>query len=241
VYLLRALSDFSVLYNFKTVMFTEGSFRMQTKGGALQISDLDIRGWGGGKGRQTNLPAVRSAPAPITRKPEDSLTLAGMMKVRLPTREEAEATVERNRAGDPVERARMLAADTAKETEELEISLRKAAQAAQQERDRASGRTDTPESAAVFERVEQSFQARLLQEQALARQSRTLIYEGGFLLTAPGEVFANNPTLRELFPPDPATGRVTLQVPLGGDLYSLTHKQAEELYVRGERYGGSRN
>lgn len=241
IYLLRALSDFSVLYNFKTVMFTEGSFKMRTQGGAMQVSDVTIRGWGGGKGRQTNRPAARAAAAtPVTRKPEDSITLSGAMTVRLPTREEAEASRELNRAGDPVERARMLAADSFKEDEDLEISLRKAAEAARKERERASGKADLSESAAVFERVEQSFQARLLMEQTLARQSRTLTYEGGFILSAPGEVFANNPVLSELFPPDPATGRVNLQVPLGGDLYTITHKQAEELYYRGERYGGNR-
>lgn len=212
IYLLRALSEFSVYSNFKTVEFNQGSFRMMTKSGEMELTEVDL-------------------------KAGEMMTLAGQMKVRLPTREEAAAAIQRNRAGAPVADSRVVA-DPAKSREENEtnVSLRRAALEAKRDRERKAGDGADDAGEAFFARIGQTFEARMFAEQAVERESRTLVYEGLFQLTVPAETFANTPVLREACPVDPQTGRIPLDVPLMGDLYSLTFDQTEDLYLRGKKY-----
>lgn len=212
IYLLRALSEFSVYSNFKTVEFNQGSFRMMTKSGEMELTEVDL-------------------------KAGEMMTLAGQMKVRMPTREEAAAAIQRNRAGAPVADSRVVA-DPAKSREENEtnVSLRRAALEAKRDRERKAGDGADDAGEAFFARIGQTFEARMFAEQAVERESRTLVYEGLFQLTVPAETFANTPVLREAFPVDPQTGRIPLDVPLMGDLYSLTFDQTEDLYLRGKKY-----
>lgn len=211
IYLLRALSEFAVFTNFKSVEFKQGAFRIKTQGGAMEVSELDL-------------------------KAGDLLTMAGQMKVRLPTREEAAAAVQRNRVGDRIEPNAVVPSRTDGGGTDSGISLKKAGKELQREREKNLGANVDEEGAAFFDRVGQTFQARLLADQAIERESRTFMYEGGFQITLPPETFENTPALRELFPVDPQTGRIPMDVPLKGDLYSLTFDQTEELYLKGKKY-----
>ncbi|MBN8460431.1 MAG: hypothetical protein J0M04_21590 [Verrucomicrobia bacterium] len=209
IYLLRALSEFAVFTNFKSVEFKQGSFRIKTQGGAMDVSEVDL-------------------------KAGDLLTMAGQMKVRLPTREEAAAAVQRNRVGDRIEPSPSVPNQGGGGGSGL--SLKQAAKELQKEREKNLGANIDDEGAEFFDRVGQSFQARLLADQAIEIESRTYMYVGGFQITLPPETFENTPTLRELFPVDPQSGRIPMDVPLKGDLYSLTFDQTEELYLKGKKY-----
>ena len=74
-----------------------------------------------------------------------------------------------------------------------------------------------------------------MQSQASERMSRMLRYDGNFLITIPGDAFERARLLEELYPVNAATGRISMRVPIEGNLYELTLKQAEDLYLQGER------
>ena len=62
-----------------------------------------------------------------------------------------------------------------------------------------------------------------------------LRYEGDLRITVPGDAFENTPRLRATYPVDPESGRIPIQVPLKGNIYEITHEQAEEIYLQGRR------
>jgi hypothetical protein len=62
-----------------------------------------------------------------------------------------------------------------------------------------------------------------------------LWYEGMVGITLNSDAFERAPLLREMHPPDPVTGRIPIKVPLGGNIYDLTLKQAEDIYEKGRR------
>ena len=76
---------------------------------------------------------------------------------------------------------------------------------------------------------------RRLQNQASERMSRMLQYDGLFRITIPHDAFERAPRLQELYPVDPATNRIPIRVPIEGNLYELTLKQAEDIYQQGRR------
>ncbi|MCX6873919.1 MAG: hypothetical protein NTW21_08930 [Verrucomicrobia bacterium] len=211
LYLLRALTEFDVFNNYKVVAFKEGSLQLKIQGGGMELSEVQL-------------------------KAGDLMTLAGQMRVRFPTPEEAAAAVRRNRAGELVP-ATKLANDEANPAkgrgEDPDFTLQKAAHEVNKNKD-APGATD--EDSSLFNRISQSFEASLLAEQAAERGSRSLIYEGQFQITLLPDTFENVQALRELLPVDPVTGRIPLEVPIKGDIYSITFDQTEDLYSRGQRY-----
>lgn len=216
IYLLRALSEFAVYNTFKSVEFTEGSFHMKIKGGGMELTKLDLKAWDS---------------KDLERKGECKLTMTGQMKARLPSREEANTAVERNRSGSPI-------ADSSYGPgvdSDVNINLKRAGGVLQKEKGKA-GLVAVDAGEALFERIGQSFQARVLADQEVERQSRTFIYEGGFMITVPAETFENTAALREQYPVDPQTGRISLEVPIKGGLFDLTLEQTEELYRRGKKY-----
>ncbi|MEI6604403.1 MAG: hypothetical protein WCP35_03765, partial [Verrucomicrobiota bacterium] len=95
-------------------------------------------------------------------------------------------------------------------------------------------KSDDPSS--LFDRIDQSFETTILAEQAAERDARSLIYEGQFQITVLPDTFENVQALREMLPVDPQSGRIPLDVPIKGDIYSITFDQAQELYLRGQRY-----
>ena len=210
LHLLRALTDFDVFNNYRMVPFNEGSLKIKTQGGVLDISDVNL-------------------------KAGDLMTLAGQMRVRPPTPAETSATLRGVGAGNAAAgvgqpRNEKLSKETA---EDLEITLRRAARAARKDK---GGGAKADEGSSLFDRIDQNFEASILAEQAAERDSRSLIYEGQFQITLMPDTFENVQALREMLPVDPQTGRIPLDVPIKGDIYSITFDQAQDLYLRGQRY-----
>lgn len=211
IYLLRALSEFAVFSTFKSVEFKQGSFRMKTRSGAMEVTEVDL-------------------------KAGELMTMVGQMKVRLPTREEAAAAVQRNRVGDVVPGTTVGPNRPPGSGSEPGISLRQAGKELQKERNKHLAEGVEDDGAAFFDRIGQTFEARLLAEQAIEIEARSFIYEGGFQISLPAETFENTPALREMFPVDPQSGRIPMDVPIKGYLDGLTFDQTEDLYLRGKKY-----
>lgn len=213
LYLLRALTEFDVFNNYKSVLFKEGSMRIKTLGGGMEVSELNL-------------------------KAGDLMTLTGQMRVRFPTPEEAAAAVRRNRAGEALPLTSQANDETSSARrlqDDPDFTLRRAGREVHKDKTKgAAGVKDEGQS--LFDRIGQTFDTNILAEQATEREARSLMYEGQFQITLQPDTFDNVQALRELFPVDPQTGRVPLDVPIKGDIYSITFDQAEDLYLRGKRY-----
>lgn len=204
VHLLQALSDVDYVRNYHRVDFNEGSFQLKTSGGGMEISNLNL-------------------------KSGDLLTLDGKMRVRLPTPEETQASLEKDDgSGDSPRFAHSDGEPGGDEpvSDETDFSLRRAAKEAQRIKD--GSQREGPDS--PTRKMELALEMRRLEEQAAERLSRTLRYEGLFRITLPPDAFERAPKLVERFPIDRTSGRIPLMVPIEGDLYDLTLKQAEEIY-----------
>ncbi len=208
-HLLKALSVVDYSRSYHRVDFREGSFQMRTQRGGLLISDIDL-------------------------KAEDLLAMQGEILVRLPTQQEIDAAVARGTGlessalfanEDALAGARNLSAD------ESDFTLRRAAQEAR----RIQEGKQTMESLSLFDRLGLSIEMRRLENQASERMSRMLRYEGGVRITLESDAFERAPRLNEIYPADPVTGRIMMQVPIVGHLYELTLRQAEDLYQQGKR------
>ncbi len=212
LYLLRALTEFDVFNNYKSVPFSEGSLRIKTQGGGMEVSEVEL-------------------------KAGDLMTLVGQMRVRFPTAQEAAVAVKRNRTGGTA-----LTTDEAddkanlmKRFEDSDVSLRRAAREARKEKSKTVEGAKEQAVTSLFDRIGQSFETSILAEQAAERESRSLMYEGQFQVTLPPDTFENVQALREMLPVDPQTGRIPLDVPIKGDIYSITYDQTEDLYLRVQR------
>jgi hypothetical protein len=196
--------------NYHRVDFHEGSFRMKTTNGGMELSDIKL-------------------------KAADLFTLEGTLRVRLPTHEEIQQAVAK---GLDIESAPMFAgADQADLTrkatkEESDIILKRAAQQARQIK---VGMQDA-ESLSLFDRLNMSnVEMRRLQTLASERMSRMLRYEGELCITIPHDAFERAPILQERYPVDASSGRIPIKVRIDSNFYELTFKQAEEIYVQGQR------
>lgn len=218
IYLLRALTEFAVFSNFKTVEFNEGSLKIKTQAGGMELSEVQLKA--------TDKKSTKE-------KEPDLITLAGQMLVRFPTEEEAKAAVERNRAGEPIPGMGVAreSLESASLGDDPNFTLRKAALAAQKARDRAEAGGKEEQGPSLFDRIGQTFEERRMKEQAVERESRNLIYDGAFQITLLADTFETMPLLRELFPVDSQSGRIPMDVPVKGDLYSITFDQTENLYL----------
>lgn len=209
IHLLKALSTADYVRNYHRVEFREGSFRMKTNAGGMEISDLNLKG-------------------------DELLTLEGKMRVRLPTSEEAKAAVAREGrvggaplfSGDGAETE-----NTGPKLEESDFTLRRAAEAAK----RAKEQNPADGNGSLFDRLGLNVVMRRMEEEQAERMSRTLLYEGMFRLTLQADAFGRAPKLASQFPVDPKTGRIPLMVPIEGSLYEITLKQAEDIYQQGHR------
>ena len=162
------------------------------------------------------------------------MTLDGKLRVRLPTPEEAKAAIDKGTraggaplfSGDAVD-----AENIGTKLEDSDFTLRKAAEATKKAKDQNSAEWN----GSLYDRLGLSLEMRRLQEQASERASRTLMYEGAFQITMQADVFDRAPKLASQFPVDPKLGRVPLMVPIEGNLYEITLKQAEDIYQQGRR------
>jgi hypothetical protein len=213
LYLLRALTEFDVFNNYKVVQFKEGSMKIKTQGGGMEVSDVQL-------------------------KAGELMTLAGQLRVRFPTPKEAAAAVMRSRASGAASHA-----SEAKDSmdapklpdDDVDFTLRRAARESHKDKGKPGSVVKEAKGASLFDRMSQSLEARVLEEQATDRKSRSLIYEGQFQITLLPDTFDNVQALREFLPVDPQTGRIPLDVPIKGDIYSITFDQTENLYLRGQR------
>ena len=209
IHILKALSVVDYSRNYHRIDFREGAFQMKTVRGGMELTDVKLAA-------------------------EDLFTLEGSLTVRLPTQEEIQAAVARGSGlgGSPI----FSDSDVSAEDQELpetksDFSLKRAALEAK----RVKEGEQSPESLNLFDRLGMSIQMRQLQNQASERMSRMLQYEGEFLVTVPHDAFERADQLQKLYPVDPATNRVAIRVPIEGNLYELTLKQAEDIYQQGRR------
>ncbi|BCU77681.1 hypothetical protein [Luteolibacter sp. LG18] len=212
IHLLRALSVVDAFNSYRKVSFTEGSLFVKSGGGTLDVRDVKLKAKG------------------------DVMNLAGRLRVRPPTGAEVEKALSR---GPTSELAPVFASDVtyggegdtrspdSSEDEKSDLSLKKAGEASQK-----PAPVDTGYFAkAGMGQVDTSKTV----NQGKDAISRTLRYEGAFQISIPGDSFTRAPDLRSLYPADPATNRITIDVPIEGSIYEVTLKQAEDIYVKGRR------
>lgn len=207
--MLTALSVMDYSRNYHRIDFREGSFKVHTGGGGVKLSEV-------------NLVAG------------DLFTLKGEVEVRLPNQEEIQQAV-----SDGVNKNGTLAAMYGEELDfdqdmlksGVDFSLKRAALEVR----RAREGLDDPESYTLFDRLSLNSEMRRLEVAASERLSRMLRYDGKFDVTVPGDAFERAGQLRNIYPMDPTTRRIPIQVPIEGHLYELTEKQAQEIYQEGRR------
>jgi hypothetical protein len=220
IHLIKALSDIDYARNYRRIDFREGGFRIRTTNGGMTMSDIRLR-------------AIESGdPDPI--QSGGLFTLEGQVQVRRPTEQEVRDSLEK---GSAFESSPIFAA----EDEALRAGTVNAAgdqltlkRATEQIRKLEQGRIDQS-SLGLFDRVGLALDSHHLRVQESERLSRLLRYEGELKITVPGDAFENTPRLRATFPVDPESGRIPIQVPLKGNIYEITHEQAEEIYLQGRR------
>ncbi|MFZ9937400.1 MAG: hypothetical protein ACO3JG_10145 [Luteolibacter sp.] len=210
IHILKALSVVDYSRSYRRVDFNAGSFDLRTHAGGMRLSGIDLQA-------------------------DDLLTMTGQLQVRLPTQEEVDAAVAQ---GTELESSPLfISEDEIAEARGLQrgpkddFTLRRAAQEAR----RIQEGRQSNESLSLFDRLGLGMELRRLGNEAAERMSRMLRYEGELQITLPGDAFERAPRLAERHPADPATGRLSMEVPLQGHLYELTLEQAEEIYELGQR------
>jgi hypothetical protein len=207
--LLEALSVVDFSRNYHRVDFREGAFQLKTGSGGMQLSEIKL-------------------------KADDHFTMEGGINVRLPTDKEVQEALEQGEAAaiSPIFRAEDDAAERmdARRTES-DFTLRRAAIEAR----RIEEGLQSADSLDLFKRLGVSIERRQLRALEAERISRMLRYEGAVMITIPGDAFERATRLQALYPVDRATGRIAMRVPIEGTISDVTLKQAEDIYVQGQR------
>lgn len=203
VHLLKALSGVDSMRDYYRLNFRQGSFRVKTTDSVMEISDLKL-------------------------KAGDLFSVEGKLRARLPTAAETKAALEKSETTG----SGLLLQNEDESVpiaENINLTLRRAAREAKRakEGDREDGKVS------LFERLNLGFEMRRLEKQASERLSKTLRYEGLLQITLPPNAFERAPKLAAKFPVDPKLGRISMAVPIEGNLYEITMKQAEEIYQLG--------
>lgn len=159
----------------------------------------------------------------VVLKAGDLLSMRGEMTVRLPTEPELDAFTDRG------------AEEGILNEDELgmrpDVTLRGAAK-----NNSRIGFDKGSDDESLFDRLGINVENRRLEGVAAEQIARAYRYEGSFVVSLPENAFARAPKLAEMFPVDPATDRIPMQVPLGGQvLFDLTLDQADALYKAGTR------
>lgn len=207
IYLLKTLSMVDYVRSYRRVEFREGSFRIQTGSGGIEVSDIDL-------------------------KAEDQLTLTGNLSAKLPTeaelREEAAKPKLRkdndSDIGLPIYRGEDAEPDATQNNLDVsDFTLRRAVLEAKRGKDGVGG------GQTLTDRVMSSLEERQKEVQASERAARNLRYDGKLRITIAADAFERAPRLQARYPVDAATGRIGLDVPLKGTLYDMTFDLGEEL------------
>jgi len=214
--LLTALSVMDYSRNYHRIDFSEGSFRLRTHEGGMELGNVNL----------------------IARTQDEQkstlFTMEGAIKIRQPNQEEIRDAIGRRATeGDPllegiddggVLESLLLSGDS-------EFSLKRAAI----EADRERKGMQNPDEYTIFDRLSLNAELRELEVEAAERMSRILQFEGRCLITIPGDAFERAGELRQVYPIDPGTGRIAIEVPLEGNLSEITTRQSEMIYTRGRR------
>lgn len=208
LHLLKALSVVDYTRTYHRIDFREGSFHLKSSGGGVDLTDVSLTS-------------------------DEQIKLEGRLRVRLPTVEETRSAVQggSGAGGSPIFDQDDVDADVLESKSDVDFTLRRAA--AETKRARDGGQPDG--SASLFDRLELGLEKRRIEEQVAERLSRTLRYEGLFKISIPPDAFERAPKLASQYPVDPGTGRIPLMVPIEGNLYEITFKQAEDIYQQGRR------
>lgn len=209
IHLLKALSVVDYSRNYHRIDFREGSFQIKTLNGGMELRDVKL-------------------------KADESLTLEGNMKVRQPTPMEVQEAIAK---GSGIENSPLFSTEDAAAVErnlpkaESDFTLKRAAQELQ----RIKEGKQSLDSLSLFDRLSVGLEKRRMEQVELERMSRMLRYEGLFVIAIPRDSFERAPRLQEMYPLDTASGRVPIRVPIEGNIYEVTLKQAEDTYARGQR------
>jgi hypothetical protein len=208
LHLLKALSVVDYSRNYHRIDFREGSFHLKSGGGGVDLTDINL-------------------------KSDDDITLVGNLKVKLPNAEEIKATMDAGKGSgavpifDPDEVDR----ETLEPKSDVDFTLRRAALEAKREKDAG----ENASSVSLFDKLEVGLEMRRLEEQITERLSRSLRYEGAFTITLPPDAFERAPKLASQYPVDSGSGRIPVRVPIEGQIFEITFKQAEDIYLQGKR------
>jgi hypothetical protein len=219
--LLRALSIVDYSRNYHRLDFREGSFDLKTGGGGILVSNMRLSAF------EAVSDEGKSAPSVLL------FAMRGAFRTRLPTEEEKLQSLEMASTG---EESSMLPGDDSSlmgTGPSSDFTLRKAGELTQ-------GQGGADESATLVDEImRESSELRQLRLDAADRASRSLRYEGGVVVSIPGDAFERSPVLRSMHPVDPNTGRIEIEVPINGELPNVTRVQAEDLNEKGRRFFGT--
>lgn len=206
-HLLKALSVVDYSRNYHRLDFQEGGFRLKTTSGTLVLSDVDM-------------------------KADDVFGLTGKVKVRPATPEEEAAAGNKPQGeSNPLFKAE----ESSGGATDFSDSDSLAARRSELEAKRMKEGKENEESISLMARMGLNVGLRRLEAQSAERNSRSMRYEGALKISLSSDVFERTPRLAERFPVDPASKRVSLDVPVEGSIYEVTLKQAEEIYMQGRR------
>jgi hypothetical protein len=207
--LLEALSVVDYVRNYHRLEFQDGSFRIKTGNGGLQISELKL-------------------------KAQDMFTLDGKFIVRAPTHEEKKEDFTKTQTG--ADGSPLL---SGKESGPAAQDLIDTGKFGLNNVDNMSelGLSREPKKAAssLIARLAQAAEKLHLEKQDAERVLQDLRYEGSFLITLLPDSFELAPKLIEQFPVDPKTNRIPIVVPINGTIFQLTEQQAKEIYQQRTR------
>ena len=210
IHLLKALSVVDYVRNYYRVEFREGSFFMKTGGGGIELKDVKL-------------------------KASDLFTLVGQLSARLPTDAETKESLTKNLGAVAEPLFKTPNEENVVETKAKEdiFSLRKAAKASQTAKDGED--KQKADDSTLFGQLGLSNEMRRLEEQAVDRSSKTLRFQGEFLISLLPDAFERAPRLVQQFPIDAKSGRIPMVIPISGTLYELTLSQAQDIYQQGTR------
>ncbi len=207
--LLEALSVVDYVRNYHRLEFQDGSFRMKTGNGGIQISELKL-------------------------KSQDIFTLEGELSVRAPTADEkkedlAKAQAEGVKSPLPSGNESSLTANDLIAGGDLGLSD------ANNVSYLGLGRDPKKPASSLIARLAEAAEQRQLEKQDAERALQNLRYEGSFLITLLPDAFELAPKLIEQFPVDPKTNRIPIVVPIKGTIFQLTEQQAKQIYQQRTR------
>lgn len=207
IHLFKALSVVDLFNSYRKLDFKEGSFLMRASAGSLSLDKVNL-------------------------KSGEVMTLQGALKVRLPTDQEIQTAVTRKSTGElaPVFTSDNTTDELSAEKGGNDFTLKRAASSEAAAKDGGAA-----QETGLFKQLADGVVNRQIIQQGMELFSKNLRYEGMFTISIPGDSFARAPDLALMYPPDAQTKRISIEVPIEGNIYEITLSQAEDIYVKGRR------